>query len=165
MTRVGPGRPSNAAPVAGDRPGWRSCSESPLSLCANIAAPELNVFAVAAAACPPLALLLSVELLNHALEQLRAETTRETSDEIIETERPPRLVVVTGGSRQDETATAERGCGRTTTPSGPRVVHRPVRSWIALSEPTTTGGACCVSGESLGRITRAELSPHWGNQS
>ncbi|WP_435830462.1 DUF2637 domain-containing protein [Saccharopolyspora shandongensis] len=41
-----------------------------LSLCANIAsAPELNIFALAVAACPPLALLLSVELLNQALKR------------------------------------------------------------------------------------------------
>ncbi|MEV0054923.1 DUF2637 domain-containing protein [Saccharopolyspora shandongensis] len=47
-----------------------------LSLCANVAsAPELSVFAVAVAACPPLALLLSVELLNQALKRHRAETT------------------------------------------------------------------------------------------
>lgn len=39
-----------------------------LSLTANVAAaPELSVFAVAVAACPPLALLLAVELLNRAL--------------------------------------------------------------------------------------------------
>lgn len=52
-----------------------------LSLCANIAAaPELSVFAVAVAACPPLALLLAVELLNHALKRHRAETSTETTD-------------------------------------------------------------------------------------
>ena len=46
-----------------------------LSLCANIAsAPELNAFSIAVAACPPLALLLSVELLNQALKRRRAET-------------------------------------------------------------------------------------------
>ncbi|WP_093278176.1 DUF2637 domain-containing protein [Saccharopolyspora shandongensis] len=46
-----------------------------LSLCANVAsAPELSVFAVAVAACPPLALLLSVELLNQALKRHRGET-------------------------------------------------------------------------------------------
>jgi hypothetical protein len=39
-----------------------------LSLCANIAsAPHLDTLTVAVAACPPLALLLSVELLNRAL--------------------------------------------------------------------------------------------------
>lgn len=46
-----------------------------LSLCANIAsAPELTVFAVTVAACPPLALLLAVELLNRALKRHRGET-------------------------------------------------------------------------------------------
>ncbi|WP_026197964.1 DUF2637 domain-containing protein, partial [Sciscionella marina] len=48
-----------------------------LSLCANIAsAPELNAFSIAVAACPPLALLLSVELLNQAIKRRRAETVR-----------------------------------------------------------------------------------------
>ena len=42
------------------------------SLCASIAsAPELNAFAIAVAACPLLALLLSVELLNRALKRHR----------------------------------------------------------------------------------------------
>ncbi|GAA4613131.1 DUF2637 domain-containing protein [Saccharopolyspora hordei] len=50
-----------------------------LSLCANIAsAPEHNAFSIAVAACPPLALLLSVELLNQALKRHRAETVRDT---------------------------------------------------------------------------------------
>lgn len=50
-----------------------------LSLCANIAsAPELNAFSIAVAACPPLALLLSVELLNQALKRRRAEMAGET---------------------------------------------------------------------------------------
>ncbi|MEV6228056.1 DUF2637 domain-containing protein [Saccharopolyspora shandongensis] len=45
-----------------------------LSLCANIAsAPELNIFSISVAACPPLALLLSIELLNQALKRRRAE--------------------------------------------------------------------------------------------
>ncbi|MFC4002494.1 DUF2637 domain-containing protein [Prauserella oleivorans] len=57
-----------------------------LSLCANVAAaPELSVFAVAVAACPPLALLLAVELPNRALKRHRAETTSETSTETAET--------------------------------------------------------------------------------
>ncbi|MCI2423841.1 DUF2637 domain-containing protein [Saccharopolyspora sp. K220] len=44
-----------------------------LSLCANIAsAPEPSVFAIAVATCPPLALLLSVELLNQALKRHHA---------------------------------------------------------------------------------------------
>ncbi|MBB5153653.1 hypothetical protein BJ970_001187 [Saccharopolyspora phatthalungensis] len=57
-----------------------------LSLCANIAsAPELNAFSIAVAACPPLALLLSVELLNQALKRRRAETTNEIIPEAKET--------------------------------------------------------------------------------
>lgn len=53
-----------------------------LSLCANIAsAPELNAFAIAVAACPPLALLLSVELLNQALKRRHAETAGGTVHE------------------------------------------------------------------------------------
>ncbi|GAB3288888.1 DUF2637 domain-containing protein [Parasphingorhabdus pacifica] len=53
-----------------------------LSLCANIAsAPELNAFSIAVAACPPLALLLSVELLNQALKRRRAETASKTVHE------------------------------------------------------------------------------------
>ncbi|MBN9747903.1 hypothetical protein DMP23_43625 [Amycolatopsis sp. A1MSW2902] len=46
-----------------------------LSLCANIgAAPSLSVFGVTVAACPPLALLLAVELLNRALRRHRPAT-------------------------------------------------------------------------------------------
>lgn len=53
-----------------------------LSLGANIAsAPELTPPAIAVAACPPLALLLSVELLNQALKRHRAETTSGTAQE------------------------------------------------------------------------------------
>lgn len=62
--------------VTGQWKAWLSFSLGvALSLCANIAsAPELNAFSVAVAACPPLALLLSVELLNQALKRHRAET-------------------------------------------------------------------------------------------
>jgi hypothetical protein len=68
---------------AGDR--WAAWLAFTLGIClslwANIAAaPELSVFAVAVAACPPLALLLAVELLNHALKRHRAETTSETTE-------------------------------------------------------------------------------------
>ncbi|WP_284747952.1 DUF2637 domain-containing protein [Amycolatopsis sp. RTGN1] len=45
-----------------------------LSLCANIGSvPRLTVFSVVIAACPPLALLLAVELLNRALKRHRAD--------------------------------------------------------------------------------------------
>jgi hypothetical protein len=58
-----------------------------LSLCANIAAaPQPSVCSVAVAACPPLALLLAVELLNRALKRHRAETRPGTADETSETD-------------------------------------------------------------------------------
>ncbi|GAA5110597.1 DUF2637 domain-containing protein [Haloechinothrix salitolerans] len=58
-----------------------------LSLCANIAsAPELNAFSIAVAACPPLALLLSVELLNQTLKRRHAETTAGDVHESAEAE-------------------------------------------------------------------------------
>jgi hypothetical protein len=51
-----------------------------LSLCANVAAaPELSAFAVAVAACPPLALLLAVELLNRALKRAPRRRPRSSA--------------------------------------------------------------------------------------
>ncbi|RSM37951.1 DUF2637 domain-containing protein [Amycolatopsis balhimycina DSM 5908] len=48
-----------------------------LSLCANIgSAPRLTVFSIVVAACPPLALLLAVELLNRALKRHRRSGRR-----------------------------------------------------------------------------------------
>lgn len=87
-----------------------------LSLCANVAAaPELSVFAVAVAACPPLALLLAVELLNRALKRHWAETASETgieTDETAETGketgRVVRLAVVPEQSRPPAEPTAEQ---------------------------------------------------------
>jgi hypothetical protein len=87
-----------------------------LSLCANIAAaPELSVFAVAVAACPPLALLLAVELLNRALKRHRAETGSETTAETAEqdetdseTEPVVSLAVVPPASRTPDGPTAEQ---------------------------------------------------------
>ncbi|WP_026197859.1 DUF2637 domain-containing protein [Sciscionella marina] len=70
-----------------------------LSLCANIAsAPELNAFSIAVAACPPLALLLSVELLNQALKRRRAETTSGTVSESDEAGSAQPDSMVSGGS-------------------------------------------------------------------
>lgn len=104
-----------------------------LSLCANVtAAPELSVLAVAVAACPPLALLLAVELLNRALKRYRAETISETRSETAETNEtgdqtapPVRLSLVSDQSRAPEQPTAkqrmwayyqtERAKGRTPT--------------------------------------------------
>jgi hypothetical protein len=58
-----------------------------LSLCANIAAaPVLSVFSVAVAACPPVALLLAVELLNRALKRHHAETAETVNETSIETD-------------------------------------------------------------------------------
>lgn len=87
-----------------------------LSLLANVmAAPELSVPAVAVAACPPLALLLSIELLNRALKRHRAETTNETGTETDETREtnsengaPMRLAVVSAKTRSPEQPTAEQ---------------------------------------------------------
>ncbi|MFC0432554.1 DUF2637 domain-containing protein [Kutzneria buriramensis] len=87
-----------------------------LSLCANIAsAPELNVFAIAVAACPPLALLLAVELLNRALKRHRFETTSETTAETEdmeeikrETGQVVRLAAVSEPSRPPAEPTAEQ---------------------------------------------------------
>ncbi|WIV60916.1 DUF2637 domain-containing protein [Amycolatopsis nalaikhensis] len=87
-----------------------------LSLCANVAAaPELSVFAVAVAACPPLALLLAVELLNRALKRHRAETANETSTEPTETGETGdetgsvvRLAVVPDEARPSAEPTAEQ---------------------------------------------------------
>lgn len=87
-----------------------------LSLFANVmAAPELSVPAVAVAACPPLALLLSVELLNQALKRRRSETASEIGDETAEisetnseTGLPVRLAVVSDETRLPEQPTAEQ---------------------------------------------------------
>lgn len=83
-----------------------------LSLCANIAAaPELSLFAVAVAACPPLALLLAVELLNRALKRHRADTESETRAETAETGDETvqvRLAEVSGESRPPAEPTAEQ---------------------------------------------------------
>lgn len=87
-----------------------------LSLCANVAAaPELSVFAVAVAACPPLALLLAVELLNRALKRHRVETANETSTDTAETGETGdetgsvvRLAVVSDEARPPAEPTAEQ---------------------------------------------------------
>ena len=60
-----------------------------LSLCANIAsAPELSALSIAVAACPPLALLLSVELLNQALKRCQEDTAKGTGQELDESASP-----------------------------------------------------------------------------
>ena len=60
---------SNGHRVAGQWAVWLAFAFGiVLSLCVNVAlAPKLNAFAIMVAACPPPALLLSVELVNRAL--------------------------------------------------------------------------------------------------
>ncbi|WP_219905286.1 DUF2637 domain-containing protein [Actinopolyspora mortivallis] len=69
--------------ATGRRKAWLSFALGiGLSLCANIASvPQLNAFSIAVAACPPLTLLLSVELLNQALKRRHAETANATAHE------------------------------------------------------------------------------------
>jgi len=63
-----------------------------LSLCANIAsAPELSVFGIMVAACPPLAMLLAVELLNRALKRRRSSSL-STAD-VLEEPAPEELSI------------------------------------------------------------------------
>jgi hypothetical protein len=80
-------KPGHDRPAGGRWAAWLAFTLGIcLSLCANIAAaPELSVFAVAVAACPPLALLLAVELLNRALKRHRAEIANETNIDTGET--------------------------------------------------------------------------------
>ncbi|WP_258948749.1 DUF2637 domain-containing protein [Lentzea californiensis] len=92
-----------------------------LSLCANVAtAREPSVFAIAVAACPPLALLLAVELLNRALKRHRAEATCETAIETDETamadEETGWCVSLSSRMRLARWTRRPRssGCGRTT---------------------------------------------------
>ncbi|GAB3474067.1 DUF2637 domain-containing protein [Amycolatopsis cihanbeyliensis] len=73
-----------------------------LSLCANIAsAPHLNPLAIAVAATPPLALLLAVELLNHALKR-RHDHQPENKKPTIEPQQHP----ATWNSSPDEEVSA-----------------------------------------------------------
>lgn len=95
-----------------------------LSLCANIAAtPVLNMLAVAVAACPPLALLLSVELLYRALKRHRTESADASRTE---TERQHETPAVSMPTLPKTGATAEQKMwahyqaewGKSRTPTG-----------------------------------------------
>lgn len=73
------------------------------------------MFAIAVAACPPLALLLAVELLNRALKRHRAKVMCETAIETDETAmgdeetgRVVSLAVVSDESRSLDEPTAEQ---------------------------------------------------------
>ncbi|WP_051174430.1 DUF2637 domain-containing protein [Amycolatopsis orientalis] len=55
-----------------------------LSLCANIGStPDLSILGITVAACPPLALLLAVELLNRALKRHRTAATEHLTEPAI----------------------------------------------------------------------------------
>jgi hypothetical protein len=100
-----------------------------LSLVANIgSAPALSVLQVTVAACPPLVLLLAVELLNGALKRRSRETGSETADTGSETDSryfetgaddepatPVRSVIVSpsnmGGGRTPTGAELDRMAG------------------------------------------------------
>jgi hypothetical protein len=74
-----------SSPVPSDRHRKPNSSQFgfALSLCADIASvPELTAFPVAVAACPPVALLLAVELLNRALRG--DDAMNLISDEVID---------------------------------------------------------------------------------
>jgi hypothetical protein len=126
------------------------------------AAPEFSVFAIAVAACPPLALLLAVELLNRALKRHRAKATCETAIETDETDeetgRVVSLAVVSDEARSLDEPTAEQRMGayyvtersKGRTPTGAeldRIVgtknygRRVLRRWIRAGQlpPGTIG--------------------------
>lgn len=83
-----------------------------LSLCANIAsAPEQGLFAVMVASCPPLALLLSVELLSQSLKRHREETAGMESFSGMSATAPSPVLLPTTRSEEsdgvDEVHTAD----------------------------------------------------------
>ncbi|AXB44497.1 DUF2637 domain-containing protein [Amycolatopsis albispora] len=89
-----------------------------LSLCANIAAaPHLSVFAIAVAACPPLALLLAVELLNRALKRHRTthNTTTESGTASTPRQEPTAPAPLSAEERMWQHYLAELEQGRTPT--------------------------------------------------
>jgi hypothetical protein len=92
-----------------------------LSLCANIAsALELNVFGIAVAGCSPLALLLSVELLNQALKRRRGETENDTEHGIGENEPE-----VPTSAERDLTSTSPQASGASVdVPALPMVANK-----------------------------------------
>jgi hypothetical protein len=93
-----------------------------LSLCANIgSAPRLTVFSIVVAACPPLALLLAVELLNRALKRHRRSGGRMRAHRSVARASSP---IVLGPQLASPTrilswmrwarSLLRSGCGRTT---------------------------------------------------
>ncbi|WP_235096975.1 DUF2637 domain-containing protein [Amycolatopsis decaplanina] len=83
-----------------------------LSLCANIGSTsDLSILGIAVAACPPLALLLAVELLNRALIGHRTEadnTPEEQSHGKVETTSPDDTSVIQPTSARNQEPPAEQ---------------------------------------------------------
>ncbi|AUI60387.1 hypothetical protein B1H26_24385 [Amycolatopsis sp. BJA-103] len=98
-----------------------------LSLCANIGStPDLSILGITVAACPPLALLLAVELLNRALKRHRAgavtpvEDFREhpivaAANQLNPTSKQETVTVKTAEERMWAHYVIEREMGRTPT--------------------------------------------------
>lgn len=94
-----------------------------LSLCANIAsAPELNIFSIAVAACPPLALLLAVELLNEALKRRQAEAASA-------------LVPEAEGPESGQLEPADLGCSTQAPEATHAVAAEPASRMIVNNKP------------------------------
>nr|WP_166639628.1 DUF2637 domain-containing protein [Amycolatopsis sp. SID8362] len=133
-----------------------------LSLCANIAsASSLSAFGIMVAACPPLALLLAVELLNRSLKHHRATTASVTPSQ------EPRSTEVSTRSDEPEEQTAEQRmwafyeseCRRGRTPTGAdldRVAgthnygRRILRKWRAAGHLATNGQLVADPSEPVG---------------
>ena len=86
---------------------------APVPHSSRSARPALSVFSIAVAACPPVALLLAVELLNRALKRHHNETTGTTetaneTDETSETGSIARLTAVPAGSHPSAGPTGEQ---------------------------------------------------------
>lgn len=120
------------------------------------------MFAVAVAACPPLALLLAIELLNRALKRHRAETgneTAETSETGDEMASVVRLTAFPAESRPAEPSAeqrmwacyvTERSKGRT--PTGAELDR--------IAARITAVGRCCVWWWQAGHLAPAIGDPH-----
>jgi hypothetical protein len=123
-----------------------------LSLSANItAAPELSLFAIMVTGCPPVALLLLIELLNYILTHHHTETiaekineTKAGSDENYAVPAT-RLSVVSGDPRPQAQPTAEQRMWAyfVTEQSKGRT---PTGAELDRVFSTNTAGACSASG-------------------
>jgi hypothetical protein len=140
-----------------------------LSLSANItAAPHLSIFTVMVAGCPPVALLLLIELLNHVLTHHHAETTNESgngSATRIIRETRPRIPAPRLASRSSRTILGpvlsprpSKRCGRTGRRNEPRGACRPAPNSTVSSPATTMAAAYCASGA-------AKAASDWSRQS